>query len=495
MQSTRGILAAVALLAARGAATPGDGCHGAYTCPGGRIATDTMNRQPSCVISIVATTTPRPIELECDACCTSNHTWVMTPERSGASDTSSRVSFHVNFTRADNAESARPMLTMMAFYGRRYRTVQQIQRVGVGTWTTYYDETVSTSLETEPGVPFKLAFLYSYAEGRSIIGFDTPHGIASTLIVCLMIVGCVGALTRSSWLVTYTHRHGMEPRTRSQYWSWFFCQHRLRSDMEAHKRTLRADELKDEAEADAAIARCRHGSLLELELTAEQLTSVQTESCPVCIDELGAEQQLSMLPCGHVFHRHCVDHWFRYTKAAVRRCPMCKMDTLLSTDTPSEEGPAPGARQDPLSVDAADPADAESARPQSLAATARTIASRELDAAPACDALTGAEDEADVSSSATACSVDERPQCSSGARSPRGSHTARLEHVVVVQHGERSAAASTGAAAAPANAEPSSGAGGSELPACGEGSNSASSFSSHTDHSAAPPQSKPRWRL
>ena len=54
---------------------------------------------------------------------------------------------------------------------------------------------------------------------------------------------------------------------------------------------------------------------------------VRTESgedvCPICLDDLCAGPVLNKLPCGHVFHASCVQHWLRTRSPC---CPMCKYD-------------------------------------------------------------------------------------------------------------------------------------------------------------------------
>ncbi|KAJ8982993.1 hypothetical protein NQ317_001434 [Molorchus minor] len=48
------------------------------------------------------------------------------------------------------------------------------------------------------------------------------------------------------------------------------------------------------------------------------------ECCAVCIEPYKLSETLRILPCGHEFHKNCIDPWL----LDHRTCPMCKMDIL-----------------------------------------------------------------------------------------------------------------------------------------------------------------------
>lgn len=58
------------------------------------------------------------------------------------------------------------------------------------------------------------------------------------------------------------------------------------------------------------------------------------DACPICLEDYRDSEELRVLPCGHEFHRACVDPWI----ILQRTCPLCQYDTVLQ-DFPS---PAPG---------------------------------------------------------------------------------------------------------------------------------------------------------
>jgi len=52
---------------------------------------------------------------------------------------------------------------------------------------------------------------------------------------------------------------------------------------------------------------------------AHDLCLSQPTQCTVCLGDLAPSQAVRQLPCGHVFHKHCIDTWL--TESAIS-CPM-----------------------------------------------------------------------------------------------------------------------------------------------------------------------------
>merc|ERR1712113_689373 len=50
------------------------------------------------------------------------------------------------------------------------------------------------------------------------------------------------------------------------------------------------------------------------------------ELCGVCLVSFDDGDELRVLPCGHVFHRECIDHWLLNSSTV---CPVDKRDLLL----------------------------------------------------------------------------------------------------------------------------------------------------------------------
>ena len=66
----------------------------------------------------------------------------------------------------------------------------------------------------------------------------------------------------------------------------------------------------------------------------------QPDSCVICITDFEDQEYYTMLPCGHGFHKECIEPWL-IEKSAL--CPICKQSILPSgdsravSDIPAEE--------------------------------------------------------------------------------------------------------------------------------------------------------------
>ncbi|XP_029909409.1 RING finger protein 150a [Myripristis murdjan] len=59
-------------------------------------------------------------------------------------------------------------------------------------------------------------------------------------------------------------------------------------------------------------------------------TESDFDNCAVCIEGYKANDVVRILPCRHVFHKHCVDPWLQDH----RTCPMCKINILKALGIP-----------------------------------------------------------------------------------------------------------------------------------------------------------------
>ncbi|BFG31504.1 hypothetical protein CerSpe_177770 [Prunus speciosa] len=57
-----------------------------------------------------------------------------------------------------------------------------------------------------------------------------------------------------------------------------------------------------------------------------QCGSSSDQRCVVCLGKILCEDQVTCLPCSHMFHGHCIEQWLRYGHV----CPLCRFK--LPTD-------------------------------------------------------------------------------------------------------------------------------------------------------------------
>ena len=56
-------------------------------------------------------------------------------------------------------------------------------------------------------------------------------------------------------------------------------------------------------------------------------------TCAICIQGFEKDQVIYKLPCGHIFHKHCLDPWFEKKST----CPICRLDLVAHFGSDSEE--------------------------------------------------------------------------------------------------------------------------------------------------------------
>ncbi|XP_056390849.1 E3 ubiquitin-protein ligase RNF126-like [Hyla sarda] len=46
----------------------------------------------------------------------------------------------------------------------------------------------------------------------------------------------------------------------------------------------------------------------------------ETQTCPICLADYDSGEEVTVLPCSHMFHHLCIGQWLRTND----RCPMCR---------------------------------------------------------------------------------------------------------------------------------------------------------------------------
>ena len=57
-------------------------------------------------------------------------------------------------------------------------------------------------------------------------------------------------------------------------------------------------------------------------------TGSRSVPCVICTDDIGLRTYMTRLPCGHIFHTHCIAHVFYYRdyEGQTRPCPCCRFE-------------------------------------------------------------------------------------------------------------------------------------------------------------------------
>ena len=66
----------------------------------------------------------------------------------------------------------------------------------------------------------------------------------------------------------------------------------------------------------------------------EENKNEQFEKCVICMQKYEINDEAKTLPCFHIFHKDCIDHWF---KAGNDSCPICKNKINNNKDLNEEE--------------------------------------------------------------------------------------------------------------------------------------------------------------
>lgn len=71
--------------------------------------------------------------------------------------------------------------------------------------------------------------------------------------------------------------------------------------------------------------------------------SVMSIACPVCLDPFQKQAPVKYLPCGHFYHKKCIDKWFKTARRSLRTpcCPTCRETYNLDSIGSSQRGEEP----------------------------------------------------------------------------------------------------------------------------------------------------------
>ncbi|CAH9054827.1 unnamed protein product [Cuscuta epithymum] len=64
----------------------------------------------------------------------------------------------------------------------------------------------------------------------------------------------------------------------------------------------------------------------------------EQQECSVCLTEFAPEAEINRLPCGHVFHKACLEKWLKYWNLT---CPLCRNNMITPQVGEEDDGCPP----------------------------------------------------------------------------------------------------------------------------------------------------------
>ncbi len=53
--------------------------------------------------------------------------------------------------------------------------------------------------------------------------------------------------------------------------------------------------------------------------------SEEGHECPICLEEFNKNEYYRKLPCTHLYHKKCIDKWFKENNTT---CPICRSNVI-----------------------------------------------------------------------------------------------------------------------------------------------------------------------
>ncbi|KAF6159981.1 hypothetical protein GIB67_033065 [Kingdonia uniflora] len=82
---------------------------------------------------------------------------------------------------------------------------------------------------------------------------------------------------------------------------------------------LVTDDGEDEDDEDFDRVPATRASIEALERVRYDPTHMASP-CPICLEEYSAEEEVTMMPCSHIYHEDCITHWLGISNV----CPICR---------------------------------------------------------------------------------------------------------------------------------------------------------------------------
>ncbi|KAJ1963908.1 hypothetical protein GGI12_001757 [Dipsacomyces acuminosporus] len=86
----------------------------------------------------------------------------------------------------------------------------------------------------------------------------------------------------------------------------------------------RSNSVSGKSKSNTTKESANQASAADLSESHSVLIDADTSCCAVCLEEYAVGETVRVLPCGHIFHDHCITKWLLRPKTKHHDCPMCK---------------------------------------------------------------------------------------------------------------------------------------------------------------------------
>ncbi|XP_034747933.1 RING finger protein 150a [Etheostoma cragini] len=203
-------------------------------------------------------------------------------------------------------------------YREKIRNVANYNASAVVIYNVFSSSANDTITMPHPGTGEIVAIMIPEPKGREILAL-LEQNIPVTLYITIGTRNLQKYVSRTS--VVFVSISFIVLMIISLAWLVFYYIQRFRYANARDRNQRRLGDAAKKAISKLQLRTIRKG---------DKETESDFDNCAVCIEGYKPNDVVRILPCRHVFHKHCVDPWLQDH----RTCPMCKMNILKALGIP-----------------------------------------------------------------------------------------------------------------------------------------------------------------
>ncbi|KAM7009282.1 RING finger protein 150a [Tautogolabrus adspersus] len=203
-------------------------------------------------------------------------------------------------------------------YREKIRNIANLNASAVVIYNVGSSSTNDTITMPHPGTGDVVALMIPEPKGREIVALLERH-ILVTLHITIGTRNLQKYVSRTS--VVFVSISFIVLMIISLAWLVFYYIQRFRYANARDRNQRRLGDAAKKAISKLQVRTIKKG---------DKETESEFDNCAVCIEGYKPNDVVRILPCRHLFHKHCVDPWL----LDHRTCPMCKMNILKALGIP-----------------------------------------------------------------------------------------------------------------------------------------------------------------